>query len=247
MRLGKSDESPSYKVDRLVQAGLCCFLAFAAVPLGVEAGVLAGEESASQKVQLSEEAPAASCFDDHPVLLPISEDLTSNRGDQLPYGRAQLVALVEGGGPAILSIEFESIDGSGENYLIEFDLDPGAETIVTAEYDVYGLAPTGRYRVEGAQASRLPGGLSGGTIHGIAFGGVWRDEAGYFRTVQSFDKKPSQSASFVGAWPFEIPAEKFERMTPQISRPEGRDMARAMLFGAKVIDNGCYRLRRHVR
>ena len=186
-----------------------------------------------------------SCSDSDAVLTPATANLTSNRGDQLPYGRVQLAAFAEGSGPATLSIEFEATDGSETRYLIQLELDPQSEQITTAEYEVYGLAPTGRFGISGIRPEAAAEGISsGGAIHGVAFGGLWRDEAGYFRTIQSFDKSPAQTASFVGAWPLEISEERFEQMTPQLETSEGRDMARAMLFGAKVITNGCYRLRR---
>ena len=197
---------------------------------------------------------AASLASAQPVVL--GEDLTSNRFDALPADRAQVVVFYDGAetGEAALGIEFqERPDIASLGGLIS----PGGVTqpprvwvwirglrkfdnvIETREYQLNGWQPTGRFKVVKVTPD--------GVVDGVAFGVFWKDAAGHYRALQSSDGIPTIDARFVCGWPLGVNDATFASRTPQITDSFGRAQAKMAICGAKLLDNGLYRIGTGIR
>jgi len=189
----------------------------------------------------------ASLASAQPVLL--GEDLTSNRFDNLPADRAQVVAFYDGAetGETALGIEFQQAPGPGFvpeaisaadtrqprrvwiwiRGLRKFD-----NVIETREYELNGWGPTGRFKVRKVTPD--------GVVDGVAFGLFWKDVEGRYRLLQSNDDTPTFDARFVCGWPLGMNDATFAARTPQVTDAFAREQAKMGICGAKLLGGGLY-------
>lgn len=181
-----------------------------------------------------------------PVLL--GEDLTSNRFNDLPTDRAQVVVFYDGaeGGETALGIEFRKEQEDDGTFAPDARSQPPRvwiwirglrkfdHVIETREYQLNGWLPTGRFKVKNV--------VPDGVVDGIAFGLFWKDAEGRYRALQSNDDRGTFDARFVCGWPLGMNDATLAARTPQITNLFGREQAKMAICGAKLLGNGAYRI-----
>jgi hypothetical protein len=171
------------------------------------------------------------CTPYEPYLPAITEDLTSNRFNALPVGTLQLTAFYDGNLEADLGLQLKDTT-TGENSWILVHVPPFSQ-IPTWEFDILGKEVTGVYHVGGV--------VPNGVVDGLAFGIFWRDDDGNYHHHQSSNAQLEDVATYASAWPLGINDTLFAQRTPQLSDGFSREQARMMLYGAKLLPNGCYK------
>jgi hypothetical protein len=174
------------------------------------------------------------CRMTEPKLDPASDDFTSNRSSAMPNGTLQVTSWYDGRGiGGRLGIEL--IHNGGDTAWIDVkQVPPFGLGVTTFEYDITGYQPTGNFIVK-----RI---LPNGVIDGLAFGLFWKDDNGNYHHIQSVDATPAPISNYVGAWPIGLNDSFFADLTPQLTSGYGREQARMMLYGAKYLTTGCYKI-----
>jgi len=175
----------------------------------------------------------ASCVSSE-ILPPLSRDLTSNRFDNLSRGTLQLVAFYDGVGTATASVQLRATANPSDVVWASLEAAPFSDEIATAEFDTTGYEVTGVYSVDGV--------VPNGVIDGLGFGLFWKNDAGDYFTFRSRSADLASGAAFVGAWPLGLSDQLISDLTPQLSSSFAREQVRASIYGAKLLDNGCYHM-----
>ncbi len=172
------------------------------------------------------------CVPYDPIIQPITDDLTSNRHSALPEGTLQLTAFYDGNGQADLGVQVKDM-ATGDIEWIDVQVPPFGIQIPTWEFDLTGHEPTGLFHVGNV--------VENGVIDGLAFGIFWRDDDANYHHLQSNNAQAEYIATYASAWPLGMNDIVFASRTPQLSDSFGREQARMMLYGAKLLKNGCYK------
>ena len=168
--------------------------------------------------------------DTGPYLLPFKDDLTSNRFDGLPANRLQVALFYDGEPATLATLKIQVLDTiSGSLAWLSLQATVFSDRVATGEFDMNGIEPTGVFHVDGV--------VPNGVVDGLAFGILYKDSNRRYHHVQSGTNDGSSRTMHVGAWPL-----AGTLIMPQVSDANGRAQARTVLFGARLMENGCHYL-----
>jgi hypothetical protein len=167
----------------------------------------------------------------------VTEDLSSNRYNQLSLDTLQVVIFYDGytyNNPR-LEIELYNATLNSYYYITVSNIDKFTTEIETRQYHLDGYQPTGNIRVFGV--------VGDGAIDGLACGLFWKNSAGDYYVAKSRSYPPFNSnpgANFVGAWPIGYSSAWFASALTQITDNYGKEQATMAIYGAQLLDNGVY-------
>lgn len=165
----------------------------------------------------------------------VTEDLDGNRGNSVPRNTVQVVVFYDGRDHGEVEVRIGLEDGGW--LPIGRDAPGGAidvfgKRIETRQFDLGACALTGQFDIAGVTPN--------GVVDGVAIGVLWRDSAGGYTMRKSAEAGAVSGADFIGLWPLGFSGATFAERTDHISDPYGREVARAVITGAQLLDNGTY-------
>jgi hypothetical protein len=162
----------------------------------------------------------------------VGETLASDQSRGLAGNTLQVVVFYNGDNSATLGFEYRRPDSTtGWTYLN--NIPSTKNKIVTAQYNLSGVVPTGNFVVNGM--------VTNGAASGMAFSLFWTDADSQYHLLKSNSSLLMTQASYVGVGPLALDDTTLLTRMPQLADRSARDMARTLLDGAKLLPvNGQY-------
>ena len=166
---------------------------------------------------------------------PILEtyDLSSNQGDKLPPETFQVIVFLDAAASLSTTFSIEMVDTDGSAHWLRFlGTQNWRDNIASAQFNLNGATPTGRYRIRRVYPDGDPDGL--------ALAVFYKNRDGRVFIARTVNHARYECDNFVGFTPLELSEEGFALYADQITTKEGRKHAHSLLHGAQLLQSGDY-------
>tara|TARA_Y100000310_G_scaffold329271_1_gene398787 strand:- start:1530 stop:2120 length:591 start_codon:yes stop_codon:yes gene_type:complete len=160
---------------------------------------------------------------------------TYDIGKEVPNDRLQLVFFLDAQPTLSTTFSVELIDSEGNPRWFNIWAIPNWEyRISTAQINLNGNTPTGRYKIKRIIPDNDP--------NGMAVGALWKNNQGKLFITATYNYSKYECDTFVGYSPIEISKEVFAQVTPQLTTRENKEYSYKLIHAAQLLEDGVYHI-----